>query len=122
MQAKQTETGWDIDARLLLYADAIKRTELLAGLKSSMPPAKATAASEGPATSSPCVADDLNCQDGLPKGLHVKTRCCIFILCPDAHIGHLSSFAGMCSLLWILMYICQTALMVADHLLKGSLY
>ena len=74
MQVKQTETGWDIDARLLLYADAIKRTELLAGLKPSMPPAKATVASEGPVTSSPCVADDLNCQDGLPKGLHVKTR------------------------------------------------
>ena len=29
LQAKQQETGWDIDARLLLYADAIKRTEIL---------------------------------------------------------------------------------------------
>lgn len=27
LQAKQKECGWDIDARLLMYADAIKRTE-----------------------------------------------------------------------------------------------
>ncbi len=73
-QAKQQETGWDIDARLLLYADAIKRTEMLtrqsASAEQHSPPPDTKQTSSDPA-----VADSLNCQDGMPKGLHIKTRC-----------------------------------------------
>lgn len=75
MQAKQKETGWDIDARLLLYADAIKRTELRAFSKKAASPAQELPASDCQPTGSPAVADSLNCRDGMPKGLHIKTRC-----------------------------------------------
>ena len=73
LQAKQQETGWDIDARLLLYADAIKRTEMLT--KKTTSTAQQPPCLDNKQTSSdPAVADSLNCQDGMPKGLHIKTR------------------------------------------------
>ena len=72
-QAKQKETGWEIDARLLLYADAIKRTEMLIQRTARL--AQGPPALDNRQTNSdPAVADSLNCQDRLPKGLHVKTR------------------------------------------------
>lgn len=74
LQAKQQETGWDIDARLLLYADAIKRTELLTQ-KSASTAQQPPAPDSKQTSSDPSVADSLNCQDGMPKGLHIKTRC-----------------------------------------------
>ena len=64
MQAKQKETGHDIDARLLMYADAIERTQLRAFSSSSCDAAAANKdASEGPQH-----ANDL------PQ-LHVNIRC-----------------------------------------------
>lgn len=76
MQAKQKETGWDIDARLLLYADAIKRTEMLTGRSASAPhPQPSDAAHARHHTEGLALADSLNCQDGMPTGLHIKTRC-----------------------------------------------
>ena len=105
LQAKQQETGWDIDARLLLYADAIKRTEILtkkstsAGHHSSPPDTKQT-------SSDPAVADSLNCQDGMPKGLHIKTRCNLsavqssnckaLLMLASTSMHYQSSFLGMC--------------------------
>lgn len=72
-QAKQKATGWEIDARLLLYADAIKRTEML--IQKTARLAQGPPALDNRQTNSdPAVADSLNCQDRLPKGLHVKTR------------------------------------------------
>lgn len=78
MQAKQKQTGWDIDARLLLYADAIKRTEMLTGRSASASPAQpsgAAHASHQTAGSAHADTDTPNCQDGMPTGLHIKTRC-----------------------------------------------
>ncbi|KAK9904925.1 hypothetical protein WJX75_005725 [Coccomyxa subellipsoidea] len=67
--AKQKETGWDVDARLLMYADAIKRT------------AQRAFAPEGTrediATADPTAALSLQSEEdvdsGLPR-LHIKTR------------------------------------------------
>ena len=74
LQAKQRETGWDVDARLLLYADAIKRTEMLTQ-KSALTAQQPPPLDSKQTSSDPSVADSLNCQDGMPKGLHIKTRC-----------------------------------------------
>jgi len=93
-QAKQQETGWDIDARLLLYADAIKRTEMLtskfasAGQPSPSPDTKQT-------SSDPAVADSLNCQDGMPKGLHIKTRCELIAVQWSDHCASLPALPPM---------------------------
>lgn len=73
VQAKQKESGWDIDARLLMYADAIKRTE------QRVFTAAASAAAE---KESPVAKDDISVSKprtveldhGFPQ-LHIKTTC-----------------------------------------------
>lgn len=69
MQAKQKETGWDVDARLLMYADAIKRTAQRAFAQEGTPEDIAIADS---AAATSAHADE-PLASGLPK-LHIKTR------------------------------------------------
>ena len=69
MQAKQKETGWDVDARLLMYADAIKRTAQHAfapeGTREDIATADLTAALS--------LQSEEDVDSGLPR-LHIKTR------------------------------------------------
>ena len=65
-QAKQRETGHDIDARLLMYADAIERTQQRAFSSNSC---DAAAANKGP--------DDA---PDLPH-LHINIRCDVHVIC-----------------------------------------
>ncbi|CAL8464276.1 g3811 [Coccomyxa elongata] len=70
--AKQKETGWDVDARLLMYADAIKRTaQRTFALREGTPAADVAAATADAASTAQQPHQDMG--SGMPH-LHVKTR------------------------------------------------
>lgn len=71
VQEKQRETGWDVDARLMMYADAIKRAAMIAFAPQGTP-AGSAAATASSAAHQPGHHEDIG--TGLPK-LHIKTRC-----------------------------------------------